>query len=151
MKLARQYFLEKVPAEPQRTRFISRSQSYHGTTLGALSVGGHKGRRLNFEPLLANNVTSVSPCFAYRGKTTGERDDEYLERLLRELDDEFQRVGSANVCAFVAEPVVGAVGAQPGRLFAQADLEFRRPLAVSLQSTGTSRQFERSATSTGRF
>ena len=36
LKMARQYFLEK--GEPERTRFIARRQSYHGNTLGALSV-----------------------------------------------------------------------------------------------------------------
>jgi adenosylmethionine-8-amino-7-oxononanoate aminotransferase len=114
MKLARQYFLEKVSPEPQRTRFISRLQSYHGITLGALSVGGHHGRRLKFEPLLPGNVTRVSPCFSYRGRTTAEREDEYVARLVRELDDEFVRVGPDTVCAFVAEPVVGAVSITQG-------------------------------------
>lgn len=114
LKLARQYFLEKSPPEPQRTRFISRSQSYHGITLGALSIGGHKGRRAKFEPLLASNVSKVSPCFSYRGKRAGEREDEYVARLARELEEEFMRVGPETVCAFVAEPVVGAVSACPG-------------------------------------
>lgn len=39
LKLARQYFHEK--GETQRRWFISRHQSYHGNTLGALSVGGN--------------------------------------------------------------------------------------------------------------
>lgn len=107
MKLARQYFLEID--QPQRTRFISRKQSYHGITLGALSVGGHEVRRAKFEPLLIQNVSRVSPCNAFRGKAPGESDEEYAERLAKELDEEFQRVGPENVCAFVAEPIVGAV------------------------------------------
>jgi adenosylmethionine-8-amino-7-oxononanoate aminotransferase len=109
MKLARQYFLEKQEPEPQRICFISRSQSYHGITLGALSVGGHRSRRIKFEPLLLGNITKVSPCFSYRGKVAGERDDEYVARLARELEDEFLKIGPSTVCAFVAEPVVGAV------------------------------------------
>lgn len=109
MKLARQYYLEKKPPEPQRTRFISRFQSYHGTTLGALSVGGHKSRRAKFEPLLHDNVSRISPCFAYRGKNSDENDEVYVERLVRELEDEFLSLGPDTVCAFVAEPVVGAV------------------------------------------
>ncbi|OAA68538.1 exocyst complex protein exo70 [Niveomyces insectorum RCEF 264] len=112
LKLARQYFLEKETPEPNRTRFISRTRSYHGITLGALSVGGHRMRRQYFEPMLPVNTSRVSPCFAYRGKQkTGakiESDDAYVARLTNELDAEFQRVGPATVCAFVAEPVVGA-------------------------------------------
>jgi len=109
LKLSRQYFLEVKPPQPQRTRFISRERSYHGITLGALAVGGHKFRRANFEPLLMKTVSQVSPCFEYRGKQPGESDEDYVQRLAQELDDEFQRVGPETVCAFVAEPVVGAV------------------------------------------
>ncbi|EJT77805.1 aminotransferase [Gaeumannomyces tritici R3-111a-1] len=108
MKMARQYFLEKKPAEPQRTKFISRAQSYHGITLGSLSMGGHKYRREKFEPMLLSNITQVSPCYAYREKKQDETDAMYVERLAAELDAEFQRLGPETVCGFVAEPVVGA-------------------------------------------
>lgn len=107
--MARQYFLELPTPQPQRTRFIARLPSYHGTTLGALGAGGHVLRRQPFEPLLAQNTSHVSPCYAYRGKEDGESDADYVARLAAELDAEFQRVGSDSVCAFIAEPVVGAV------------------------------------------
>lgn len=109
MKLARQYFLELSIPQPERTRFIARLPSYHGTTLGALGVGGHVLRRQPFEPLLAHNTSHVSPCYAYRGKKENESDADYVARLAAELDAEFQRVGPGTVCAFIAEPVVGAV------------------------------------------
>jgi adenosylmethionine-8-amino-7-oxononanoate aminotransferase len=109
LKLARQYFLEKASPEAGRVNFIARRQSYHGITLGALSVGGHAFRRRNFEPLLLKNVSQVSPCFAFRGNKDGCSTEEYVKRLAKELDDEFRRVGPETVCAFVAEPVVGAV------------------------------------------
>ncbi|KAL2275682.1 hypothetical protein FJTKL_01645 [Diaporthe vaccinii] len=118
VKLARQYFLEKETPEPARVRFISRQQSYHGTTLGSLAMGGHVARRAKFEPMLTDVVSKVSPCYAYRGKEQGETDESYVQRLALELDQEFQRVGPETVCAFVAEPVVGAalgcVPAVPG-------------------------------------
>lgn len=109
LKLARQYFLELPTPQPQRTNFISRFPSYHGTTLGALGVGGHALRREPFEPLLSKNTSHVSPCYAYRGKKDGESDTDYVHRLAEELDSEFQQVGPDTVCAFIAEPVVGAV------------------------------------------
>ncbi|KAI0600940.1 exocyst complex protein exo70 [Biscogniauxia sp. FL1348] len=108
MKLSRQYFLEKTPSEPKRTRFIARKHSYHGTTLGALSMGGHVGRRAKFEPMLLDCVSKVSRCFPFRDKGAQETDEAYVQRLATELDEEFQRVGPETVCAFVAEPVVGA-------------------------------------------
>lgn len=112
MKLCRQYFLELPTPEPSRTQFIARRESYHGTTLGALSVGGHAGRRKGYEPILMQNVSHVSPCNAYRNKLDAESVAEYVDRLAEELDAEFQRVGPQNVCAFIAETVVGAVRAK---------------------------------------
>jgi adenosylmethionine-8-amino-7-oxononanoate aminotransferase len=108
MKLARQYFLEKEQPEPDRIHFVSRRQSYHGITLGALAASGHKFRRAKFEPLLSPNTSHVSPCYPYRGKKEGEGDQDYVDRLVHELDDEFIRIGPGKVCAFIAEPVVGA-------------------------------------------
>lgn len=41
LKMARQYFVES--GKPEKKYFIARQQSYHGNTLGALSVGGMSG------------------------------------------------------------------------------------------------------------
>ncbi len=105
LKLARQYFLEI--GQPGRSRFIARRMSYHGNTLGALSVGGHMQRRAPYAPMLMD-VSHISPCFAYRE----QRDDEdlagYGRRVADELEAEILRIGPASVAAFVAEPVAGA-------------------------------------------
>lgn len=108
LKMARQYHLEKESPEPQRVHFIGRQQSYHGTTLGALTVGGHRARRAIYEPMLSKTSSFVSPCFAFRGKTPEESDSDYVQRLSEELEAEFQRVGPKRVAAFIAEPIVGA-------------------------------------------
>ncbi|KAK4662993.1 hypothetical protein QC763_601290 [Podospora pseudopauciseta] len=108
IKLARQYFIEVKPSQPQRTRFISRRQSYHGITLGALAMGGHMYRREKFEPLLMKNVSQVSPCNESRFKAPTKTNEEYVAELAQELDEEFRKVGPETVCAFVAEPIVGA-------------------------------------------
>lgn len=109
IKLARQYFLESSPPQPERVRFIARHGSYHGNTMGALGMSGHKARRSIYEPMLSPLVSHVSACNAYRGMEAGETQDSYVERLAQELEDEFKRVGPETVCAFVAEPVVGVV------------------------------------------
>ena len=105
LKLARQYFVEI--GQPQRAQVIARRQSYHGNTLGALATGGNLWRRKQFEPLLVD-VSHVSPCYTYRGKQEGEGDVAYGKRLVRELEDEVQRLGPDRVIAFVAETVGGA-------------------------------------------
>ncbi|OSQ36417.1 aspartate aminotransferase family protein [Thalassospira mesophila] len=115
LKLARQYFLEI--GEPDREFVIARRQSYHGNTLGALSVGGNMWRRRQFEPLLIN-ASHVSPCFAYRDQKAGETAEDYGLRVANELEEAILQLGTGRVAAFVAEPVVGAtsgaVAAVPG-------------------------------------
>lgn len=105
LKLARQYFVEK--GELQRSRFISRKQSYHGNTLGALSVGGNALRREPFSPLLMP-VEHISACFAYHGQAADESAFEYGQRMANELEERLLEVGPETVIAFIAEPVVGA-------------------------------------------
>lgn len=105
LKLARQYFLEI--GQPQRTRFIARRQSYHGNTLGALSIGGNVWRREPYRPLLMESH-HVAPCYPYREQRADETPEAYGERLASELEDMLQELGPETVIAFVAETVVGA-------------------------------------------
>ena len=105
LKMARQYFVEI--GQPQRRHFISRRQSYHGNTLGALAVGGNQWRRAHFEPILID-VTHVSPCYEYRDRQPTETPEAYGQRLVGELADAIAQLGAENVMAFVAETVGGA-------------------------------------------
>ncbi len=111
LKLARQYFVEI--GQPERTVFISRRQSYHGNTLGALAVGGNEWRRKPFAPLLMD-VPRVAPCFEYRDRLAHESQDDYTRRLLLEIEQTFIATGPERIIAFCAETVVGATtGAVP--------------------------------------
>ncbi|NOX70915.1 MAG: aspartate aminotransferase family protein [Gammaproteobacteria bacterium] len=111
IKLARQYWVAK--GEEGKHLFLSRRQSYHGNTLGALSLSGNPGRREVFEPLL-QDWPKISPCYAYRFKQSGESDVDYGLRCAAELETEIERLGSDNVAAFFAETVTGAtMGALP--------------------------------------
>lgn len=111
MKMARQYYMELNPGQqPKRINFIAREGSYHGSTLGGLSLSGHVARRKLFNEMLLTNVYRVSAANEYRGKTNdNQTTEEYVQQLADELDRKFQEAGPETVCAFVAEPVVGAV------------------------------------------
>ena len=111
MKLARQYFIEI--GQPQRRHFIARRQSYHGNTLGALSVGGNMARREPFQPILLD-AHHIAPCYAYRDRWDDESEAEYGLRVANELETKILELGEDSVMAFLAEPVVGAtLGAAP--------------------------------------
>lgn len=53
-KLARQYF--KLVGQPDRYKVISRDISYHGTTMGALSITGLAEIKTPFEPLVPGAI-----------------------------------------------------------------------------------------------
>ncbi|MBZ9966458.1 aspartate aminotransferase family protein [Mesorhizobium sp. BR1-1-2] len=111
LKMARQYFVER--GEPQRRRFVARQQSYHGNTLGALSVGGNAWRKAPFEPMLIENH-HIEPCYAYRHQRPDEGSEAYGLRAADALETKLQELGPETVIAFVAETVVGAtLGAVP--------------------------------------
>jgi len=111
LKLARQYHLEC--GRPERRHFIARRQSYHGSTLGALSVGGNMWRREPYAPMLPP-AHHVAPCFPYRFRRDDESEEAYGLRVADELEAKLLELGPETVAAFVAEPVVGATaGAVP--------------------------------------
>ncbi len=111
LKLARQYFVEI--GEAGRRNVITRRQSYHGNTLGALAAGGNQRRRAQFEPLLFE-THHIAPCYEYRDRREDETSVEYGLRVADELEEKIQALGSDTVMAFIAEPVVGAtLGAVP--------------------------------------
>lgn len=89
--------------QPERVNFIAREQSYHGNTIGALGLSGHKSRRAHFLPLIACHFHHVSPCYAYRYKLSSESDEAYVKRLAEELEAKIQELGPHTVAAFFAE------------------------------------------------
>jgi len=106
MKLALQYWDARGLAT--KTRFVARERSYHGNTLGALSVSGFLERRRPFEGSLLD-VSFVSAANAYRplGGLSGAG---LVAALADELDARIKALGSEHVAAFIFEPVVGAAG-----------------------------------------
>lgn len=108
LKLSRQYFYEQDKQTP-RVNFIARERSYHGNTLGALSVSEFRTRKEPYTPyLMREYVHHIPSCYTYRQQLDGESDPDFISRKAKELEDEFQRLGPQTVAAFIAEPVVGA-------------------------------------------
>ncbi|HUD70653.1 MAG TPA: aspartate aminotransferase family protein [Dongiaceae bacterium] len=110
IKMARQFHVES--GRPSKHKVITRWQSYHGSTLGALAATGNVARRAIYTPLIAA-TPHIAPCYCYRcpydlkfpSCEIACVDD--LERTLRQE-------GPDTVAAFMAEPVVGAtLGAAP--------------------------------------
>lgn len=103
-KMARQYHLES--GENRRYKIISRWQSYHGNTLGALSMSGNIPRRRNYVPMLLD-FPHIPPAYCYRCWFKKDRENCDLECAWA-LEKEIKSTGAEYVSAFIAEPVVGA-------------------------------------------
>ncbi len=110
VKLARQYHLERGAGTKHLV--ISRWQSFHGNTLGAMGFGGHTFRRRRYLPL-AQNGPHIPPAYRYRCEYCADRPGCTLH-CADALEREIRRQGAENVATFIAEPVVGAaLGAVP--------------------------------------
>jgi adenosylmethionine-8-amino-7-oxononanoate aminotransferase len=93
--------------EPKRTRFINLANSYHGETLGALSVGDVALYKETYRPLLLEAITVKSPdCY---GRESGESWSDYSARVFAEMEKALER-HAGEVCAVVVEPLVQCAG-----------------------------------------
>jgi len=102
------FLYHRVRGNVGRTRVISRELSYHGNTLGALSVSGNRARRADFEHVLFD-WPRIPPSYCYRcpwGRTYPGCDLECAQAL----EEAIARHGADRIAAFIAEPMVGASG-----------------------------------------
>ncbi|CAH00038.1 uncharacterized protein KLLA0_E22089g [Kluyveromyces lactis] len=86
MKIIRQYQLER--GQPKRTKIISRESSYHGFTLGALSISSNP-RAEQFKEILMDQkelCLKMPVCYPYRFMKKGETEEEYCARLIHSLE-----------------------------------------------------------------
>jgi adenosylmethionine-8-amino-7-oxononanoate aminotransferase len=108
VKLARKYHIDN--GNSSKFRVISRWQSYHGATMGALSWSGFTSRRAEFTPYL-NDFVHLPPTYCYRcwyGKSPQTCDLDCAQAL----ENEILCLGPETVSAYIAEPVSGhALGA----------------------------------------
>jgi adenosylmethionine-8-amino-7-oxononanoate aminotransferase len=106
LRIARQHHV--AAGRPERTRILSRHVSYHGATLATLSLGGHTARRRGLEPLFPE-FGKIPECNCLRCPL-GQRYPDCDVACASSLEQEIEAIGSGNVAAFFAEPIVGSSG-----------------------------------------
>ncbi|MGK0168812.1 MAG: adenosylmethionine-8-amino-7-oxononanoate aminotransferase [Gammaproteobacteria bacterium] len=104
IKLARQYAV--ATGQGSRYKLISRVPSYHGTTLGALSVTGDPAGFGMFAPMMVNQPKIPAPFCRYR--RPGQSENEAAVEYAQALENEIINQGADTVLAFIIEPVGGA-------------------------------------------
>ncbi|PYQ21866.1 MAG: aspartate aminotransferase family protein [Acidobacteria bacterium] len=104
VKLARAYHVAR--GEPSRHKVIAGTVSYHGSTLGTLSLSGRPTLQSPYRPMLTSTPRALAP-FCYHCPlersypACGVACAEDLERVVR-------REGPETVSAYIAEPLLGA-------------------------------------------
>jgi adenosylmethionine-8-amino-7-oxononanoate aminotransferase len=123
LKLARQYQVEI--GQSKRYQVISRGQSYHGSTLGALSVSGNKRRREIYRPMVRE---FAHVAFPYCYRCVFDCTDSCRACGLEYAAELEKAIESANgeAAAFIVEPIsgatLGAVVPPPGYLQSVAEI-----------------------------
>ena len=94
--------------QPGKTEFVSLQNSYHGETLGALSVTDVALFRDTYAPLLRRSVQVPSPD--WRLAEAGESPEQYALRAAESLENHLVK-HHARTAALIVEPLVqGAAG-----------------------------------------
>lgn len=107
LKLARQYHI--INGEPDRKKFISLKNGYHGVHFGGASVNGINVFRRNYEPMLSGTFHVDAP-WLYRNPWNCEDPDQLAQYCADQLAAEIEHQMPDTVAAFIAEPVMGAGG-----------------------------------------
>jgi adenosylmethionine-8-amino-7-oxononanoate aminotransferase len=106
IRIALQYWREK--GRPGKVKVLSRHASYHGMTMGALSMSGHATRRTDYGTLL-HPFPSVPPAYCYRCPW-GKRPESCALECAAAWEAAIVDAGVDTVAAVIAEPIVGAAG-----------------------------------------
>lgn len=106
IKIARYY--QYLRGKPEKVKVISRLMGYHGIAMGALSATGVSAYWQGFGPR-APGFIHVTPPYHYR-HGEGLTEDEFVNVLVRELEETIAREGAGTIAAFIGEPITGAGG-----------------------------------------
>ncbi|MEV6136467.1 aspartate aminotransferase family protein [Nocardia sp. NPDC051990] len=109
-KLARAYF--RRTGRPLKHKAISRSMSYHGTSMGALSITGMPTVRNDFEPLVPT-VVRVPNTNYYRRADRAADPFVFGQWAADQIAEAIEQEGPDTVAAVFIEPIQNAGGCIP--------------------------------------
>jgi len=110
LKMSFHYFRNKSlenQSLKNKTRFVNLSNSYHGETIGALSVGDVDLYKKTYQKLLLDVITVPSPdCYE---REEGESWDSHSRKMFSHMEHTLSQHAD-EICAVVVEPLVQCAG-----------------------------------------
>jgi putrescine aminotransferase len=103
IRMVRHYWAAQ--GKPEKKIIISRKNAYHGSTLGASSLGGMSG--MHAQGGMVPGIVHIDQPYWYGEGADMDAEAFGLQRA-RLLEAEIARLGEENIAAFIAEPVQGA-------------------------------------------
>jgi 4-aminobutyrate---pyruvate transaminase len=103
------WYYNNALGRPEKKKFISRQNAYHGITIAAGSLTGLQANQRGFD-LPLPFAKHVSAPHYYRNGLPGESEEAFVERLATELENLILEEGPDTVAAFIGEPLMGAGG-----------------------------------------
>ncbi|MDD9911088.1 MAG: aspartate aminotransferase family protein [Ahrensia sp.] len=98
-----------LKGKPEKQIIISRNDSYHGSTIAAVSMGGMGAMHSQLGPHLPG-FTHVMAPYDFELANPEETRAEFGLRAARAVEEAIVEAGPENVAAFVGEPIQGAGG-----------------------------------------
>jgi 4-aminobutyrate--pyruvate transaminase len=125
MKLV--WYYHNAIGRPARRKIISRHKGYHGTTVGAASLSGLPDLHRDFNLPIPGIIYADCPHF-WRRANPSETEEQFVARLVANLEHLIVSEGPETIGAFIAEPImgVGAVIVPPPSYFAQVQAVLRK-------------------------
>ena len=109
MQVKLTWYYNNALGRHEKKKIISRIKGYHGVTVASGSLTGLPSVHTDFDLPIKNILHTSCPHY-YRFAEPGESEEQFSERMVRDLEEMILREGPDTVAAFIAEPVMGAGG-----------------------------------------
>ncbi|MDF7675901.1 aspartate aminotransferase family protein [Neisseriaceae bacterium ESL0693] len=107
MRMVRHYWTSV--GQPDKKVIIGRWNGYHGSTIGAASIGGMKSMHTQ-GGLPISNIVHIEQPWYYGLARANETEEAFGLRAANWLEEKILSIGADKIAAFVGEPIQGAGG-----------------------------------------
>jgi 4-aminobutyrate--pyruvate transaminase len=109
MQVKLTWYMNNARGRPAKKKFVSRVKGYHGVTVASGSLTGLPTVHTDFDLPLSNVFHTSCPHY-YRYGKDGETEEEFADRMVKDLADLMEREGPDTIAGFIAEPVMASGG-----------------------------------------